>query len=205
MTTNHRLEICTKEAQRSGRRCEAHECYRPTYTIGRYCSYHRSRYRRTGHPDGKRLLKRELQPYLKMADAFLIQHHTNPSKLKAERWLVQLFEFARDQAIKTPFPKQEQLAWRWLSVIGDVSGVDVLRITLAHFIMREDRPLRFRDDQHFNFCLVRALLLRAKAVHYTQRPSFPAMRSLGLTLSRCLALFCMAAAEVALRESYQIK
>ena len=199
MTSNHRLQICTKEAQRSGRRCEAHECYKPTYSIGRFCSCHRSRYRRTGHPDGKSLLTKELQPYLKMAETFLQHHHTNTSKLTAERWLAQLFEFARDQDIKTSNPKQGQLAWRWLTLVGD-SGVDVLRITLAHFMMREDRPLRFKDDQHFNFCLARGILLRATAINYTSRPSFPAMRSLGLTLSRCLGLFCISAAEVALKE-----
>ncbi|KAA0124287.1 hypothetical protein CIW48_08135 [Methylobacterium sp. P1-11] len=144
------------------RTCRAPGCGARTSRYGKFCSTHRSRSRRHGHPEQRAITKADLAPYLRLVGARVAKNATSPVWAHCtDRWqaVVEhanrvLIAFERGQ----PGYRHERIAAREVIKLADhVSSTEVIETTFALFLLEDHQPRRFRSDASFRMQLARRL------------------------------------------------
>ena len=134
--------------QTAHRQCSAPGCPARVHRLSAYCPAHDDTNKRTGHPLGRTVLVRDLQPYRTRAARF-ISTHRNDDRLEG---LVVVLSTILEQA------QRPAGSWRpgvrlafWLASLkaAEVPPMDILATILGMYAMREDEPRTFRSDRHF--------------------------------------------------------
>lgn len=144
------------------RTCRAPGCGARTSRYGRFCSTHRSRDRRHGHPEQVAITKTDLAPYVRRVRARITKNEDNPLWAECEaRWL-SVVEHAR--RILAAFARKEAgyrfdriAAHEAVKLADNVSPQQVLETTFAMYLLADRHPRRFRSDASFQTQLVRRL------------------------------------------------
>ena len=146
----------------TARLCRAPGCGARTSRYGQFCSTHRSRSRRHGHPEQDGITKAHLSPYLELVRGRIAKNETSPLWAECEvRWNAvvdharrTLTAFHRGQA---GFRYERIAAQEVLKLADHVEAAQVIETTFAVFLLEDRQPRRFRSDQAFRFQLVRRL------------------------------------------------
>ncbi|KMO44876.1 hypothetical protein VQ03_00815 [Methylobacterium tarhaniae] len=146
----------------TARTCRAPGCGARTSRYGAFCTTHRSRSRRHGHPDQESITTADLKPYLKLVRARIARNEASPLWAECEaRWNAVL-EHARRvlaafQRCQAGYRPERIASQEVVKLAESVEPSKVVETTLAVFLLQEQQPRRFRSDKAFRFQLVRRL------------------------------------------------
>ena len=144
------------------RTCRAPGCGARTNRYGAFCSTHRSRSRRHGHPEQESITKADLTQYLKLVQARIARNEGSPLWAECEaRWNAVL-EHARRvlaafQRGQAGYRCERIAAQEVVKLAENVEPSKVVHTTFAMFLLADRQPRRFRSDQAFRFQLARRL------------------------------------------------
>jgi len=140
--------------------CRLIHCAAEAGGYGTLCYTHKRRFRRHGHPEQDSITVQELKPLRKRIKARMALNKTNPAwQLLRDRWTA-IEEHAKrltaSYANGSPFNVYEREAWMNIEQIASYAAInDVIEISLAMYLLQEERPGRFKSDLAFNSQLVR--------------------------------------------------
>lgn len=155
------------ECRLAGRTCEVSGCGIPADRWGRLCKRHNKREEQTGHPGGRTIRVKEIEPFIKTARRYIRANQAHPAIEKALRFLYGLINDTRlpvgEHLPRNPTP-EDRMA-RWLQKMRDqgVHEVDALALIVAVYCHREWSPRDFKSDRHFRHQLVTRLLRMVRA------------------------------------------
>ena len=142
------------------RTCRAPGCGARTTRYGVYCTTHKSRSRRHGHPDQKAITKAELKPYQKLVRKRIEKNADSPLWGQCDaRWKA-VVNYA--QSILAAY-KGGQASYRYeniaaqevVKLAADVEARQIIETICAVYLMQDDQPRRFRSDNAFRAQLCR--------------------------------------------------
>lgn len=142
------------------RTCRAPGCGARTTRYGVYCTTHKSRSRRHGHPEQRAITKADLKPYLKLVRKRIDNNADSPLWGQCEaRWKAVVDHaqciLAAYQGGQTSYRYERIAAQEVVKLAADVEARKVIETTCALYIMQDDQPRRFRSDDAFRSQLAR--------------------------------------------------
>ncbi|ACA20669.1 hypothetical protein M446_6406 [Methylobacterium sp. 4-46] len=146
----------------SRRDCRAPGCGARTTRYGVYCTTHKSRYRRHGHPEQRAITKADLNPYLKRVRKRIKKNSDNPLWAHCEDLWNELVSHAKGIVTTyrggQPTYRHERIAAdEVVKLFAHVESREVIETVFAMFLLEDHQPRRFRSDGAFRFQLVRRL------------------------------------------------
>lgn len=142
------------------KQCAAPSCGATTAGHSTLCERHKRTQRRHGHPEQDGVTVQELKPYRQRVTARQAKNPDSPAwPLLAQRW--EVLVAAASGTVNAHLKGMAQVAYvvkaaEQVQLIGtSVQPGEVIEIVLAMFLMREERPGRFRSDRAFSFELAR--------------------------------------------------
>lgn len=146
------------------RRCDVASCGKLARRWGRYCRTHDMANFRTGHPEGRAILLRDVRPYLKLTTRYIREHREHPTIRQALAWCARLLHSPRVRVawLAVDTTPERRLA-RWLDSMEDagVTAEKLLGVITAMYLIQEVEPRAFRSDRHFRFQLAFRVLRTA--------------------------------------------
>lgn len=143
-----------------------------------YCARHKRLLYAYGHPEGDALQMHELRVYLSTASKIIKDNLEHPDIVKVLVWIesfIERGEFMLRQDAKSP----EQDTRRWLAVLQreEITPQAIFEMILAAYLLRYQRPARFRDIKHFRHVVLNRVLRLARgqqkaAIKYLTREYF---------------------------------
>jgi hypothetical protein len=136
--------------------CEVNGCFKVRHNSSQYCANHARRAQAYGHPDGRPISHKELEPYLKTAKAFLKTYADRKSTRSAIHILDALLTHGSAMATDEP----DDTLCRELKRLrdGNVTGKEMLEVLSAVWLYSFNQPHWLPDDSRLTFALSRALL-----------------------------------------------
>jgi len=137
------------------RQCIVYGCLSTSNTYSQYCSTHKSKLRRHGHPEQGGITKSDLKPYLTHYQRILESNSQLNVWGQLDGLWLKLVAQASVSKASTMLNKVRQAADEVTRLAADqVPGV-IVKTVVAMFMMAEDQPKRFKDDRAFRTQLVR--------------------------------------------------
>lgn len=142
------------------RQCAVPSCGAATAGHSTLCERHKRTQRRHGHPEQLGITVHDIKPYRQRVAARQAKNPTNPAwPLLQQRWQVlgdnsadTVAAFLRGTVQIGYVVKAAEQVQR---IATTVPPEVVLETTLAMYLMREERPSRFKSDRAFSFELAR--------------------------------------------------
>lgn len=131
--------------------CRATGCAQRTTGWSRYCSAHKSRLRRHGHPDQQGVSKKALQPHLKRLHGVRRRNPDSPLwRLLIERWEA-LVDGCKSRetaylAGQVAQRNETEAAREIVRLSSEVRPSEVIDVVAAMILMSRWEPSRFRSD-----------------------------------------------------------
>jgi len=146
----------------TARTCRAPGCGARTTRYGVYCTTHKSRLRRHGHPEQRSITKADLKPYLKLVRKRIEKNADSPLWAQCEaRWQAVVVHaqgiLAAYRGGQTSYRYERIAAQEVAKLAADVEAREVIETICALYLMQDDQPRRFRSDDAFRFQLARRL------------------------------------------------
>lgn len=132
--------------------CTVQSCPKRRKDASRYCSHHRHKSSRTGHPFGRILRLEEIKPWRDAAQDFLTRHATAPQTTAAIGWLDSLL--------------CGEIIYYGSSAAGNelrrlydygLQGEEALSWILGCWLYSEAMPRTLPDDARLTYCLAETL------------------------------------------------
>lgn len=146
----------------TARMCRAPGCGARTSRYGQFCSTHRSRSRRHGHPEQEGITKAQLKPFVKLVRTRITKNETNTVwDLCEARWRALALHaqhlIAARKAGQAGSRYERIAAQEIVKLASTVEASAVMETTFAMFLLEDQQPRRFRSDASFRSQLVRRL------------------------------------------------
>lgn len=140
--------------------CRATNCESPRHGFSIYCQSHKQALRRHGSPGQRGVTVHELKPYVALIEARKAKNETSDAwSMLSARWdVVQDHARATLQSYAEGVPghRAGRIAAHYLTTIGrNVEAWQVVRTSLAMYLLQDQNPSRFESDVAFDFQLVR--------------------------------------------------
>lgn len=140
--------------------CSWAHCLAEAGGYGTLCYTHKRRFRRHGHPEQESITVQELKPLRKRIKTRMVHNKSNPTwQLLRDRWTAiedHAKRLATSYANGSPFNSHEREAWMSIEQIASYADAsDVIEVSLAMYLLQEERPGRFKSDLAFNSQLAR--------------------------------------------------
>jgi hypothetical protein len=177
-------------------KCSHRGCQLPRKGLHRWCSSHRVKARRYGHPDGRALRPMEIKQARSAVDRLFWSNPEHSGVKAAAAYLEDWMRRGAGGDSSIPGAKDD---WQRLLASG-VTSMQVLKELCAVFLLSRTSPSGLPDDQRLDFAMSRAVLGLAPArtrisrsgkVHRVE-PSYAALRSIGRLARSSLAPFLVA-------------
>lgn len=144
------------------RTCRAPGCGARTSRYGQFCSTHRSRSRRHGHPEQRAITKADLTPYVKRVSLRIAKNEDSPVWSECTtRWHTVVDHargiLAHAQQGKAGYRHERIAAHEVVKLADHVDATEVVKLAISAFLLEDNQPRRFRSDRAFRFQLVRRL------------------------------------------------
>lgn len=167
-----RSTFYTKLLQRRGTRCRHTDCTSALDSISPYCTAHRKRVERYGHPDGRAIRAKEYAVERQLVASFL-QRHADHEAIKAGlQWLRQWMD---DANMSEDVPGQGALQRLYLH---GVEPLQILTVAAALFLFSRLQPRHLPDDDRLTFQIgYQVLCLAPRAQRYSVCRGKPRMVS----------------------------
>jgi len=140
--------------------CRAPGCSaKASSQYGQYCNSHRAQVRRHGAVGQRAVTKADLRLYRALISARLEKNKDKPLLTQLEaRWraLITYAESVREEARRNPMVcYRREAAIETLKIGKNVQAKDVIETVIAMYVMQDQEPRRFKNDQAFRAQLVR--------------------------------------------------
>lgn len=144
------------------RTCRVSGCVEAAAGFGAYCSNHKARARRHGHPEQEGIGKAELAPYVALVERRIEKNQANPLwPLLYQRWAELVAQAEGVLAVyhggKPSLRHEVQAAHEMVKLTEAVGARGIVVAGLAMFVLRDQQPQRFKSDGAFSAQLVRRL------------------------------------------------
>lgn len=143
--------------------CLAPGCGKPATRYGRFCTTHKSRWRRHGDVGQVGITKEVLKPYADLVRARIEKNAGNPTWTACdERWRAIVAHArsilaAADRGV--PGSRNERVAAQAIAKLGaDIEPRVAVETVLAMYMLMDLEPRRFRSDAAFRRQLVRRVM-----------------------------------------------
>lgn len=142
------------------RQCAVPSCGGATAGHSTLCERHKRTQRRHGHPEQLGITVHDLKPYRARVVARKAKNPSNPAwSLLQQRWQALVDSSAETEATflrgKVQVGYVVRAAEQVQRVASTVLPEVVVETTLAMYLLREERPTRFKSDRAFSFELAR--------------------------------------------------